>query len=262
MPVPALFLAIVALIMALSLPAQAAGTAPVPGSAVHDYEGCMQRVREQPEAALEAALAWERKGGGPGARHCAAMALAALGNVTDAADQLESLAWDLPPETPDRTRAEVLAQAGQFWLDAQQPAKADALLTAAVDLAPRDPAIRTDRAVALASMGRMQDAIIDLSAAILLNPEPVEALVLRASAYRQTGRLADAEDDLVRALALSPDDASALLERGLLRQAEGDDDAAREAWRSVLKHHPDSAAAAAARKHLNATAAKGGRRQR
>jgi Tfp pilus assembly protein PilF len=103
-------------------------------------------------------------------------------------------------------------------------------------------------------MGRLQDAIIDLSAAILLDPEPVEALVLRASAYRQTGRLAEAEDDLVRALALTPEDANGWLERGLLRQAEGDEDAAREAWRTVLKNHPDGPAAAAARKHLKAAA--------
>jgi len=190
--------------------------------AIRDYDACMQRVHEQPDAALESALAWEQAGGGVGARHCAAMALAAMGNAKDAANQLESLAWDLPPETPNGTRAEVLAQSGQFWFDANQPAKADAVLTAAVDLAPEDPEIRIDRAMVFAAMGRLQDAIIDLSASILLNPEPVEALVLRANAYRRAGRLAEAEDDLVRALALAPDDANALLERGLLRRHLGD----------------------------------------
>ncbi len=242
--------------------ADAAGKAKPSNTPVRDYDTCMQRVREKADAALEAALAWEQAGGGISARHCAAMALAAIGNVTDAADQLESLAWDLPADTPNRNRAEVLAQAGQFWLDANQPGKADALLTAAVDLAPEDPELRIDRAMVFATLGRLQDAIIDLSASILLNPEPVEALVLRANAYRKSGRLAEAEDDLVRALALAPDDAKALLERGLLRRAEGDEKDARAAWQSILKNHPNTAAAAAARKHLAAAPAKGGRNAR
>jgi tetratricopeptide (TPR) repeat protein len=242
--------------------ADAAGKAKPKAAPVRDYDTCMQRVREKADAALEAALAWEQAGGGVSARHCAAMALAAIGNVTDAADQLESLAWDLPPDTPDGIRAEVLAQAAQFWLDARQPAKADALLTAAVDLAPDDPELRIDRAMVFATLGRLQDAIIDLSASILLDPEPVEALVLRANAYRETGRLAEAEDDLVRALALAPDDANALLERGLLRRAEGDEKDARDAWLSILKKHPDSPAAAAARKHLAAAPAKDGGKAR
>jgi regulator of sirC expression with transglutaminase-like and TPR domain len=246
-----------ALLIAAALPeAHAARKAKPATPPIRDYDACMERVHEKPDAALEAALAWERAGGGISARHCAAMALGAMGNLTDAADQLESLAWDLPPETPNGTRAEVLAQAGQFWLDANQPAKANAVLTAAVDLAPEDPERRIDRAMAYAATGRLQDAIIDLSASILLNPEPVEALVLRASAYRKTGRLAEAEDDLVRALALAPDDPTALLERGLLRRQEGDEKAAREAWITVLKLHPDGPAAAAARKHLDEKPAK------
>jgi regulator of sirC expression with transglutaminase-like and TPR domain len=233
---------------------------PARAETVRDYDGCMRLVHDRADSALEAALAWERAGGGNGARHCAAMALAAIGNFSDAADQLESLAWDLPPEMPDATRAEVLAQAGQFWLDARQPAKADALLSAAVDLAPRDPQIRIDRAMAFAAVGRLQDAIVDLSASILLTEKPVEALVLRASAYRQSDRLDEAGDDLERALALAPDYAGALLERGLLRIRLGDDTGARVDWQELVERHPDSAEAAAARKHLGLVAPGGGNR--
>jgi len=223
---------------------------PAQAVTVRDYDGCMKLVHDRADSALEAALAWEQAGGGTGARHCAAMALAAIGNFSDAADQLESLAWDLPPETPDATRAEVLAQAGQFWLDARQPTKADALLSAAVDLAPRDPEIRIDRAMAFAAVGRLQDAIVDLSASILMTEKPVEALVLRASAYRQSERLTAAGGDLERALSLAPDHAGALLERGLLRKANGDEAGARGDWQRLLDRHPDSPEAAAARKHL------------
>lgn len=223
---------------------------PAGAAVIRDYDACMALVHERAEAALEAALAWEQDGGGSGARHCTAMALAAIGNFSDAADQLESLAWDLPPETPDTARAQVLAQAGQFWLDARQPAKADALLSAAVDLAPRDPEIRIDRAMAYAAVGRLQDAIVDLSASILMTDDPVEALVLRASAYRRSVRLPEAGEDLERALSLNAFHPGALLERGLLRKSTGDGKGARIDWQAVLKHHPDSPEADAARKHL------------
>lgn len=218
--------------------------------AIQDYDSCMKVVGERPEDALEAALAWEQAGGGNGARHCAAMALAAMGNFPDAADQLESLAWDLPETTPDAARAQVLAQAGQLWLDAQQPTKADALLSAAIELAPKDPEMRIDRAMAYAATGRYQDAIIDLSASILLNPKSTDALVLRASAFRHTGRPAEASDDIARALAMTPEHPGALLERGLLRKQAGDETGARADWQALLKHHPDSVAADAARRYL------------
>jgi regulator of sirC expression with transglutaminase-like and TPR domain len=225
-----------------------------PGLAVRDYDGCMKLVSDRPEEALEAALAWEQAGGGNGARHCAAMALASMGNFPDAADQLESLAWELPETTPDETRAQVLAQAGQFWLDAQQPAKADALLSAAIDLAPKDAEIRIDRAMAYAAAGRYQDAIIDLSAGIMLDPKSIDALVLRASAFRHTGRPAEASEDVERALAMMPTHAGALLERGILRKQAGDEKGARADWQALVKHHPKGTAAEAARRYLGTAA--------
>jgi regulator of sirC expression with transglutaminase-like and TPR domain len=224
---------------------------------IRDYDSCIKLVGERPEEALEKALAWEQAGGGGGARHCAALALAALGNFSDAADQLESLAWELPPETPDETRAQVLAQAGQSWLDARQIAKADALFSAAIDLAPKDAELRIDRAMTHAAAARYQDAIIDLSAAVLLDPSSADALVLRASAFRHTGRPEDAVADVERALLLAPEHAGALLERGILRRQAGDDKGARADWHAVIEHHPKDPAAEAAKRHLGEMAGRG-----
>lgn len=245
-------------LIACAVPALfAAAAAPADDAPIRDYDGCMKLVGERPEAALEKALAWEHAGGSDGARHCAAMALAALGNIADAADQLESLARDLPPETPDPARAQVLAQAGQLWLDARQFAKADALFSAAIDLAPRDPELRIDRAMSHAAAARYQDAVIDLSAAILLDSGSADALVLRASAYRHTGRPAEAAEDVERALSLAPEHAGALLERGILRLQSGDDKGARADWHAVIEHHPKNPAAEAAKRHLAEMAGKG-----
>ena len=245
-------------ILACALPAViAAAAAFADQPAIRDYESCMKLVGERPEQALEGALAWEKAGGGHAARHCAAMALAAIGSFAEAADRLESLAWDLPEATPDATRAEVLAQAGQFWLDARQFTKADALFSAAIDLAPRDPELRIDRAMTHAAAARYQDAVIDLSAAILLDPDSADALVLRASAYRHTGRPSEATLDVERALALAPDHPGALLERGILRRQAGDDKGARADWNAVIARHPLDPAAEAARRHLAEMAAGG-----
>lgn len=235
---------------AIAIAAAGLAAPPAVAATIHDYDACMALVHERADSALEAALAWEQEGGGSSARHCIAMALAAIGNFGDAADQLEALAWDLPPDTPDTARAQVLAQAGQFWLDAGQPGKADALFSAAVDLAPRDPEIRIDRAMAFAASRRFQDAIVDLSASILMTDNPLEALVLRASAYRQSDRLPEAGEDLERALSLDESHPGALLERGLLRKNAGDAKGARIDWESLLKQHPDSPEAEAARRHL------------
>jgi regulator of sirC expression with transglutaminase-like and TPR domain len=234
----------------LTAPAASAKETRAKPTAIHDYDSCMKLVKERPEDALEAALAWEHAGGGNSARHCAAMALANMGNFTAAADQLESLAWDLPEATPDSTRAQVLAQAGELWLDAQQPTKANALLSAAIELEPRDSEMRIDRAMAYAAAGRYQDAIMDLSASILLNPKSTEAFVLRASAFRHTGQPAEAAQDLKRALKMTPNHPGALLERGLLRKQAGDEKGARADWQTLLKYHPDSVAAEAARRYL------------
>lgn len=220
------------------------------------YEACMRLARQEPAKGLSFARAWHKENGDTGARHCAGTALAGLGKFAEAAAELESLAWALPTTAPDRVRAQILAQAGRAWLDAGKLEQSNALLTTAVDLAPNDPEIRIDRAVAHAAAGRYQDAVIDLSAALIADRESVDALVLRANAYRQSGRLEPARADIERALAIAPGHAEGLLERGLLRQMSGDAGGARADWRTLIKLHGAQPAADAARRHLQALDAK------
>ncbi len=217
-----------------------------------DYADCMALARSSPTQGLAKAEAWRKLDGGFSAKHCAAIARAEMGQYGIAAEALESLAWELPEATTDRVRAQILAQAGQVWLDARQSGKANALLTTAIELAPKDAEIRIDRAMALASIGRYQDAIIDLSAALLLDDRSIDALVLRASAYRHTDRPERAIDDIERALALAPNHPEALLERGLVRRLFGDEAGAHVDWRRIIELHPDAPAATVARDNLNA----------
>jgi tetratricopeptide (TPR) repeat protein len=214
------------------------------------YRACLQTAETAPDKAIEQALRWEQQGGGDGARHCAAVAYARRGDHAAAAARLEKLAWGLPEEAPKRVRAELLAQAGNAWIRARKHKSALAVLAAAVDLVPNDAAIRIDRAVALAAAGRLQDAVIDLSAALIADGNSVEALVLRASAYRRLDRLKAARADADRALFLSPRDPQALLERGDIRRLAGDPVGAAADWRRLMELHPESAFADAAQRRL------------
>ena len=111
-------------------------------------------------------------------------------------------------------RAEVMAQAGQAWLQAGEPEKADGALSDAIVVRPRDPSIWIDRSVVRASVGDYDRAILDLAQALRIDPDRVEALTLRSAAYRLTGRTDAALDDINAALARDPGNPEALLERG------------------------------------------------
>ncbi len=230
-------------------PARAEAPTALPDAGTR-YQDCMRLARTTPAKGLERARAWEEHGGAGGARHCAAVALLGLGKFDAAAARLEELAWGLPVDSPESVRVQLLSQAGQAWLNARQPGKAHAVLSAAVDLAPRDPELRIDRAMALAAAQRYQDAILDLSAALIADPASVDALTLRASAYRLSGRHKAATADIDRALALAPDTPDALLERGILRQLAGDRTGAAADWLRLINHHADTPAAAIARRNL------------
>src|SRR3546814_7608799 len=75
-------------------------------------------------------------------------------------------------DLPATTRAALLAQAGQAWLRAEEPDRAYAVQTTALDLLatagkPRAAVeIRIDRAVTLAAKGRYWEAIDDLNLAL------------------------------------------------------------------------------------------------
>jgi tetratricopeptide (TPR) repeat protein len=211
-----------------------------------EYAACMALARSEPNAAFESALAWQDRGGGPAARHCAAVALIGLGQHREAAARLEALAEGLAPEL----RIGVLGHAGQAWLLAGEIDRAYAVQSAALGLAPHDPALLVDRGVTLAEAGRYWEAIDDLDRALELDPRRVEALVFRASAYRRVDALELAADDLERALARRPDHPEALLERGIVRRLSGDEAGARRDWLEVLRLAAGTPAADTARENL------------
>lgn len=213
-----------------------------------EYAACMKLAHENPEEGFDRAVTWRGLGGGDAARHCEAVSLFGLGQYAEAGRRLEDLAQTMKAEPA--FRAQLFGQAGQAWLLAGVAQRAEHVFTAAIELDPKDPELRIDRAQALAAEGAYFDAIRDLTDALAIDPDRVAAYVFRAAANREVGRLDAAREDITRALALQPDHPEGLLERGILNRLDGDKVAARRDWLAAIEAAPKSAAAKSARENL------------
>jgi tetratricopeptide (TPR) repeat protein len=215
-----------------------------------NYRKCMRTARISPDKGFEEALRWQDHGGADAARHCAAVALIHLKQFKEAATRLETLAQKMPKLTPDAVRAEVFAQAGQAWLDANDPARAFTVQSAAIKLNPKSAHLWVDRATTHASRGRYKEAVKDLSASLNLQPNSADAWTLRASAHRYAGNMAAARQDVVKAMSIDPAHAGGLLESGILMRLAGDKDGARQDWLKLIELHEGSPAAETAKRNL------------
>lgn len=218
-----------------------------PTAQEREYQNCLLLAHQQPARAVQTAKDWEARTGGTPAGHCAALALLGLGRYADAARKLETLADD--PRAA-RLRADLLGQAGNAWLIAGRPGDARRVLDKAIALRADDVDLLIDRGLALATLKKYWEALVDLNRALGLDPKRAEALVFRASAHRQIDALDLAEDDITKALRLAPSDPDALMELAMILRGKGDADGARRAWRAVLKVAPNTSHADVARKHL------------
>lgn len=233
-------------VLALSLPPGKAWTQDDP-SAV--YASCLLLASRAPEEALGKARAWAENGGGPPARHCAAVALIGLERYREAADALRSLAEEISQTQPELA-AEALAQAGTAWLLAGDLLAADAAYGDALVLQPYDVEILIDRSLARATDGRYAEALEDLEKARALAPKRAEILTFTASAHRSLGHIEQAVEAIEAALVLAPDDPEARLERGILRRLQGDEAGARQDWLAVIDTAPETPAAEIAKRNL------------
>lgn len=215
------------------------------------YNRCLALAGQAPQQAYDSARAWRNGGGGTAAAHCLAVALVGLRRYSEAALALDALARD-PAIDNAAHRAEIFDQAGNAWLLAHRPDAAELSLSQALNLAPGDPDILTDRARAKAMRKDWSGADADLTAALARSPGRADLLVLRASARRAAGRTKDAGADIESALHLRPDYDEALLERGAIKFDAGDKAGARADWQKILAVAPDGAAAKAARRNLGA----------
>ncbi|NQV98169.1 MAG: hypothetical protein HQ483_00590 [Rhodospirillales bacterium] len=213
-----------------------------------EYEKCMAEAGRSPGTAYIRALRWRDLGGGNGAAHCVATAMVGMGHYKDAAARLEELAQTA--RTEPAIRAQILGQATQAWLLADDPVRAEASATAALALDPDSAELWVDRAQAMAARKDYRGALNDLDKAIGLDAGRADAFVFRATAKRYLDDLAGALADIGEALRLNGDHVDGLLERGILHRLTNNPAAARNDWLMILSLEPESEAAAAARRNL------------
>jgi tetratricopeptide (TPR) repeat protein len=207
------------------------------------YSECMQLARREPLKALPMAEKWKAEGGGLGARHCVAIAMFEAGKYVPAATQLEAIERDMGSERPG-LRAELLAQAGQAWMEANQAENAASAQSRALGLKPQDVDLWIDRGLSYAAMQAWPRAISDFGRALEIEPYKVEILVLRAAAWRHAASPDKALADADRALTIAPNNADAVLERGFALLARGDRQSATAEFNKVLKLAPAGSDAA------------------
>lgn len=202
------------------------------------YRRCLEIVNADADRAYDEAILWRDQGGGAAAEHCAAMALARLGQLEEAARRLTRVAGSKAHVEPE-LRAEIFAQSGLLWLMAGKAEPAHEAFSQALLSAPADDPARAqyffDRAQAAANLGRWRDTANDLTRTLALGKARADAFVLRARAHRALGDLVSARNDINAALNLDKDNAEALLERGQVRHDRGDRKGARADWLRVRK---------------------------
>lgn len=203
------------------------------------YRACVALLRSKPEEAFETGMQWRDNGGGAPAAHCIALALVELKQYGEAATRLEKLAEEMSRSGSPLT-ADMLGQAGNAWLLAEEPVRAEAALTAAIDRKPESADLLMDRARARAAQNQWKGVLADLDHALQVEPDRPDAYALRAAAFRRTGNMARAFEDADTAVSLDPEDASALYERGMARKARGDLKGARADWVKVRQLEPNS----------------------
>ena len=192
---------------------------------------CLAKAQELPDHTFEAALAWEKAGGGQDAQLCQAMALLFRADYGAAADRLEALLPNL--KASPRVLAGLWQRAGLANAEADRPDRAEAAYGRAISLDPTDPEPLVDRAILRAGAERYWDALADLDRAAAMAPHRADVLVLRAAAKRKLAQDAPAAADLEKALQLEPKNVEALLARGNLKASRGDAMGARSDWLRV-----------------------------
>lgn len=200
-----------------------------------NYRNCVGWVAADPTRALTDAEGWRDSGGGLAARHCRALALAAMDRFSEAASEAESVANSMPQSD---ARVNLLVQAGEFRMASGDPYTARAQFDQALLEMPDNTDALDGRARAVAATGDMQGAIADLNRVIFQRPGDVEALALRAAALRQTGDLAGALADAQSAVNTDPSSAVAYFERGAARAMSGDRSGAQADWQQAAALDP------------------------
>jgi tetratricopeptide (TPR) repeat protein len=232
------------MILFLALAAAAATPPAAPSADQARFEACVGLIDSDPAQAIDRASTWQIQGGGVLARQCLGLAYGEQKRWASATAAFEGAAR-LAETTGDGRAAILWVQAGNAALAANDPQKARGFLDAALArgqlIGDASGEAHLDRARALAAIGDLKRARVDLDVAVKDVPADPLAWLLSATLARKMNDLPRARVDIAEAAARSPDDASVALEAGNIALLSGHEEAARTAWTAAAKNQPDSA---------------------
>jgi Flp pilus assembly protein TadD len=165
-------------------------------------------------AAFEKAIALDPDFGE--AHNLLGAALAARGELDRAEKELLH-ALQLNPDSPD-----ALGNLGHLLAVRRDPAQAAFYFARSVQLKPNDSEIRTNYAVTLAALNRLDEARLQIDAAVKSDPKSPDAHNVKGSLLERTGNPADALREFLEAIRLRPDFGIAHIHAALLLAARGD----------------------------------------
>lgn len=220
---------------------------------------CLRAADSDAEGAETTARAWLKDTIGSeqaGPLLCLGSAQAAQENWDEAEASFLS-GRDLAAASDHGLRARLGAMAGNAAL---AQGAADRAL-AALDVARKDAEVDSDdphlagdialdRARALVSLKRLDEAAAALVEARTGSPNNAAAWLLSATLSRRQGKLAQAQAQIQTAADLLPTDPDIGLEAGVIAVLAGHDEAARKSWQSVVAAAPTSAQAETAKGYL------------
>lgn len=221
-------------------------------------QGCLSQLEEDPARAH--AMAQIRRAETTGtdrvlANHCLGTAASELGLWDDARTAFAAARAETPA-AESRTRARFGALAGNAALAGGDAAGAERLLieaeadARAARASLLEAIAATDRARALVTLGRTDQALAALDNATTLVPDRAEGWLLKATLLRRLERLPEAQTAIERAATLAPSNSAVGLEAGVIAVLGGRDAAARASWQSVIDLAPGTPEAATATGYL------------
>jgi len=215
---------------------------------------CLDTARTNPARAIDLAEEWVSRTSGAqraAGYHCLGVA---AGNAGDwaAASTAFLAARDGADDTRFKARMGTLA--GTALLAQDKAGEALAVLGAARAEAAGDASIggenAIERAIALVTLERPDDAKAALAEARSLVPDNANAWLLSATLARRQGDLPAAQQQIEKAATLNPVDPAIGLEAGVIAALARNDAAARRSFESVVAAAPQSEQAATAKAYL------------
>lgn len=241
------------MILLLLAALQSGPALPVSTATEQRFNRCIDMATDNPKAAEVEAGRWLLESGGSLARQCLGMAYSNNGKWAAAAAEFEAAARAAEIARNPRS-ALYWAQSGNAWLAAKDPAKARSALDAAIATGTLSGLDRgealLDRARAQVASGDLAGARNDIDPALIDAAKDPLAWLLSASLARRMDDLPRARKDIAEALRLSGNDASVQLEAGNIAALDGNEAAAKEAWKQAANIAPDTDAGRNARAAL------------